>query len=129
MSKKNVSAAVVRTWARENMHLIPEAGHKCLGKDARGRIHPEVTKAFTKANKGKAYEPKVAEAATLTVPVVTLDKNGRRTTVKRTLTTAEARKALGQDVSRKGRIPMGDLSDALSQAEAALHADQFTKDA
>lgn len=125
MSKKNVSAAAVRSWARENINLIPEDARKCLGETARGRLHPEVTKAFAKANKGKAYEAKVAEAPTLTVPVVTLDSRGRKTTVKRTLTTAEARTALGQPTNRKGRIPLNDLSDVLSQAEAAKVADTF----
>lgn len=125
MSKKNVSAAAVRSWARENIDLIPEAARKCLGETARGRLHPEVVTAFSKANKGKAYEATVAEAPTLTVPVVTLDSRGRKTTVKRTLTTAQAREALGQETSRRGRIPLGDLSDVLSQAEAAKVADTF----
>lgn len=125
MSKKNVSAAVVREWARQNIDLIPEAARAGLGENARGRLHPEIRTAFAKANKGKAYEPKVAESPTLTVPVTTLDKAGRKTTVKRTLTTAEARTALGQPTSKRGRIPMGVLSEALSAVEAEKVADTF----
>lgn len=128
MSKKNVSAATVRAWARENVALIPEGARAGLGENARGRLHPEIQKAFAKANKGKGYEPKVAESQTLTVPVTTLDKNGRKTTVKRTITTAEARVALGQPTSTRGRIPMNTLADVLSQAEATSVADQFSKD-
>lgn len=126
MSKSLVSAATVRAWARENVDLIPEGARAGLGENARGRLHPEIRAAFTKAHKGrKAYEPKVAEAQTLTVPVTTLDKAGRKTTVKRTLTTSEAREAMGQSTSQRGRIAMGVLSDVLSQAEAAKVADTF----
>lgn len=125
MSKKNVSAAAVREWARANVNLIPEGARAGLGENARGRLHPEIRAAFSKHNKGKTYEPKVAESPTLVVPVTTLDKAGRKTTVKRTLTTAEARVALGQPTSKRGRIPMGDLSEALSAVEAAKVADTF----
>lgn len=125
MSKKNVSAAAVRSWARENIDLIPEGSRACLGATARGRLHPDVTKAFAKANKGKGYEPKVAEAPTMVVPVTTLDKNGRKTTVKRTLTTAQAREALGQPTSKRGRIPVGLVSEALSAVEASKVAADF----
>lgn len=123
MSKKNVSAATVRAWARENISLIPEGARACLGDTARGRLHPEVTEAFAKANRGKTYEPRVAEANTVTVPVVTLDSRGRKTTVKRTLTTAEARQVLGGPA--KGRLSHANLSDVLSQREADAHADTF----
>lgn len=127
-SIKNVSAATVRAWARENEALIPESARAGLGATARGRLHPEIRAAYKKAHKGrKAYEPKVAEVQTLTVPVVGLDKNGRKVTKKVEITTAEARIALGQPTSTRGRLPMGTLSDVLSQAEAAKVADTFTK--
>lgn len=128
MSKKNVSASIVRAWGRENIDSVPEAARKCLGENARGRLHPDLTAAYSKANKGKGYTPKVAEAQTVTVPVTGLDKAGRKTTRPVTMTTGEARTALGQPTDRKGRLPERDLSDVLSQVEAAKVADQFSAD-
>lgn len=131
-SKRNVPASEVRTWARENIALIPEVGHACLNPTARGRLHPAVRAAYDKANKGKTYTPKAAESPTFTVPVVVLDKAGRKTTIKRTITNIEARDALGQVTRegdkvtlRKGKMPMGLLSEALSAAYANEVADQF----
>lgn len=132
MSRKNVSAATVRAWARENVSLIPEGARAGLGENARGRLHPEIRAAYSKAHKGQTYEPKVAEAPTFTVPVTTLDKNGRKTTVKRVVTNAEARAALGQvttdgdkTLMQRGRMNHGLLALALSAAEADRLADSF----
>lgn len=124
-SRKNVSASVVRAWGRDNIEQVPVEARKCLGETARGRLNPALVDVFRKANKGLTYEAKVAEAPTITVPVTGLDKAGRKTTTKRTLTTAEARAALGQPSSRKGRIPLDTLSLALSAVEADKVADTF----
>lgn len=122
----NVSAAEVRAWGRENIANIPEAARACLGETARGRLHPEVTEAFRKAHKGrKGYTPKVAEGATVTVPVVTLDKAGRKRTEQRTLAVSEARKVLGHEAGKKGRLSKATLSEALSAVEAERFADTF----
>lgn len=126
MAKKNVSAAEVRAWGRENIANLPEAAHKCLGETARGRLHPDLVAAFTKASKGrKTYATGVAEAKTVTVPVTTLDKAGRKATRQVTMPTAEARAVLGHDASKRGPISKSDLSLALSAGEAAKVADSF----
>ena len=122
----NVSAAEVRAWGRENIASIPEGARACLGETARGRLHPEVTEAFRKAHKGrKGYTPKVAEGNTVTVPVTMLDKAGRKTTVKRTLATTEARRVLGHAEGKKGRLSKDTLSLALSAEVANEVADTF----
>lgn len=120
--RKNVSASEVRAWGREHLDV---SEHPSLSETARGKIGPAVIEAFHKANKGKVYEPKVAESATITVPVVMLDKAGRKTTRDMTLTTAEARDLLGRPRNQKGRLPRADLSLALSARVADEVADTF----
>lgn len=102
-ARKNVPAAAVRTWARE-------AG---LAVGARGILDPAIVKAFHKANKGKVYEPKVAEGRTVTVSVATTDSRGRNRTAKRTVSLTEARKVLGAE-GKRGRISTKRLAEALS---------------
>lgn len=126
-SKTLVSAAVVRAWGRANVDLIPEGARKGLGETARGRVHPDIRSAFEKANKGKAYvTASDAEKPTVTVPVTALDKAGRKMTRKVTLTTAEARVALGHEKGKRGRFSLDTLSLALSASEADAVADQFS---
>lgn len=103
-TRKNVTAATVRAWATEQG--LP------VGK--RGVIAPEIAKAFAKANRGKVYEPKVAEHRTVTVNVKTTDSRGRNRTAKRTLSLAEARKVLGAE-GKRGRISTARLAEALSE--------------
>lgn len=126
-SKRNVSASIVREW------LLSDAGQNALrnadvttvvGK--RGRHKPEQVAVFHKGNPRLRYETaSEAEKPTITVPVTTLDKAGRKRTEQRTLTTAEARAVLGHPAGKRGRFAKADLSDVLSQAEAAKVADQF----
>lgn len=103
-TRKNVPASVVRTWAAE----------QGIEVGSRGRLHPDVVKAFHKANKSKRYEPKVAEAPTVTVKVKTKDKNGRNRSKDVTVTTAEARKILGHEKGKRGRFSKAALAEALS---------------
>lgn len=119
MSRKNVSAAEVRAWAVENLSSIPEEGHKSVlgaagdGSKVRGRLHPEVIKAFHKANKGKVYETASdAEKPTVTVRITGKDKNGRNRPVTETLLTSEARALLGE-TGKKGRFNMTALTAAV----------------
>lgn len=120
-TRKNVPAATVRSWFSEAQpEGVPAPG-------SRGRLHPDTIAAFHKANPRMRYETGVAEAPTLTVPVETLDKAGRKRTKNVTLTTAEAREALGQPKNRRGRISRNDLSAALSAVEANKFAGDFTK--
>lgn len=124
--KRNVSAGEVRDWLRSEagQAALADAGVKAeVG--SRGKHNPEHLAVFHKHNKGKVYEPKVAEAATVTVPVVMLDKAGRKTTRDMTVTTAEARDLLGRPRDQKGRLPRADLSLALSARVAAEVADTF----
>jgi hypothetical protein len=132
-SRRNVPAATVREWAStpEGSKALTDAGAKFPGE--RGRLDPTTIAVFAKENPRLRYETGVAEAPTFTVPVVTLDKNGRKTTVKREVTNAEARAALGQVsknaqgkvVMQRGRMNHGLLSLALSAAEADRLADSF----
>lgn len=119
-TRKNVSAAVVRTWFAQNTPAdVPAPG-------SRGRLHSDTIAAFHKANPRMRYETApVAEKRTVTVPVTTLDKAGRKRTEKRTLTTDEARSALGHEKGKRGRFNLADLSDVLSQTEANKFADTF----
>jgi hypothetical protein len=128
MSKrKNVPASAVRDWSAtpEGTKALTEAGAKFPG--SRGRLDPTTLAVFHKENPRMRYETaSEAEKPHIVVPVVILDKSGRKTTVKRTLTTEAARAALGHEKGRRGRFNLSDLSDVLSQAEAALVADTFT---
>lgn len=119
-SKKNVPAKTVREWfATATPEGVPAPG-------SRGRLHPDTIAAFHKANPRMRYETaSVAEQATITVPVVSLDKAGRKRTEQRTITTTEARQMLGHPDGKRGRFNKADLSDVLSQVEANKFADQF----
>lgn len=124
-TRKNVSASTVRNWFAG---LAPEAREGIPTPGSRGRLHPNTVAAFHKANPRMRYETaSEAEKPTITVPVTGLDKAGRKTTRQVTLTTEAARSALGHPSGKRGRFNKGDLSDVLSQAEAAKVADQFTK--
>lgn len=125
---KNVPASEIRAWGRTQETF---KGQNWLNDGARGVIPESAREAFKKAHKGrKAYEPKVAEVATVEVPgVVMLDKAGRKTTRTVTITTPEARTLLGQPTSRKGRLSKTLLGEALSARNAAEVADQFSKSA
>lgn len=116
MSKaKNVSTSEVREWLSANGITV--------GK--RGRLTSEQVAAFHKGNKGKRYEAgSDADKPTITVPVKVTDRIGRATTKKVTLTTAEARKVLGQPTSRRGRFNKSALAEALSAQYAAAPSDE-----
>lgn len=119
-ARKNVPAAQVRSWFNE---AKPEG---VTAPGSRGRLHPSTIAAFHKANPRMRYETaSEAEKPTITVPVTTLDKAGRKRTKQVTLTTEAARAALGHPKGKRGRFAKSDLSDVLSQAEAAKVADQF----
>lgn len=106
-AKKNVSASVVREWAKAND----------LKVGARGRLNPDAVKAFHKANKGKVYvAASDAEKRTVTVKVQKVDSKGRKSMRPVTITTAEARKVLGHEPGKRGRISLEALSEALSKA-------------
>lgn len=125
-ARKNVPASTVREWATtdEGTKALTEAGAKFPG--SRGRLDPTTLAVFHKANPRLRYETaSEAEKPTITVPVTGLDKAGRKVTRKVTLTTEAARAALGHPKGKRGRFNMADLSDVLSQAEAAKVADQF----
>lgn len=126
MARKNVSASVVRDWSAtpEGTKALTEASAKFPG--SRGRLDQTTIAVFHKANPRLRYETaSEAEKPTITVPVVGLDKAGRKTTRKVTLTTEAARAALGHPKGKRGRFNLGDLSLALSAAEADAVADSF----
>lgn len=104
MATKQVPAATVREWARSNGMTV----------GTRGRLDPDVVKAFSKANKGKKYTPKVAEGATITVRVPFTDAKGRSNSKPVTLSTAEARALLGHPKGRRGRFDRNALITALA---------------
>lgn len=109
-SKKNVPAKAVREWfATATPEGVPAPG-------SRGRLHPETVKAFHKANPRLRYETGVAEKATITVKVQKVDSNGRKSMRPVTITTAEARAALGHAPGKRGRISKDALSAALSKS-------------
>lgn len=124
-TRKFVPAAEVRSWGRENIALVPESARAGLGETSRGRIHPELVKAFRKANPRKDYAAKVAEEATVTVPVTFLNKAGRKATRQQTITMSEARALIGAE-GKRGRLSLAELSLALSAAEADAVAKQFS---
>lgn len=127
-NRKNVSASEVRDWLRSEagQAALTEAGVK-TEVGTRGKHNPDHLAVFHAKNRGKVYEPKVAEAPTVEVPgVVTLDKAGRKRTVTETVTTAEARTLLGRPLDQRGRLPMGLLADALSAVKADAVAGDFS---
>lgn len=119
-ARKNVPASAVRAWfAEAQPEGVPTPG-------SRGRLHPDTIAAFHKANRGLRYETaSEAEKPTVTVPVTMVDKAGRKTTRKVTITTEAAREALGHPKGRKGRFNLADLSLALEAQHAAEVADTF----
>lgn len=125
-ARKNVPASTVRDWAKttEGSKALTAAGAKFPG--TRGRLDPTTIAVFHKENPRVRYETaSEAEKPTITVPVTMLDKAGRKTTRPVTVTTEEARAALGQPKGTRGRFSHANLSDALSQREAAKVADLF----
>jgi ribosomal protein S5 len=122
MARKPVSTAEVRTWGRANLALVDEAGHKCLGENARGRLHPAVVKAFRKAHPNRDYIEKAAESKTVSVRVPKTDKNGRVSLRSQTVTYDNAREvAILAGLANEGS--RGRLSDeALTVVGAALFA-------
>jgi hypothetical protein len=135
-SRRNIAASVIREWAKtdEGKAALIAADAKFPG--TRGRLDPTTRQVFQKEHPNLKYAEGVAEAPTFTIPVVTLNAKGLKTTVQRTVTNAEARAALGQvvekggkngnDIMTRGRMSRSRLSDVLSQAEADKVADQFT---
>jgi hypothetical protein len=125
-TRKNVPAASVRSWfaglSEAEQASMPTPG-------SRGRLHPDTIAAFHKANPRLRYETaSEAEKPTIEVKgVVALDKSGRKVTKTVTLTTEQARAALGHPAGKRGRFAKGDLALALSAANADAVADQFTK--
>lgn len=125
-TRKNVPASAVRDFARtpEGAAALEAAGAKFPG--SRGRLDPTTLDVFHKANPRLRYETaSEAEKPTITVPVTTLDKVGRKTTRQVTLTTEAARAALGHPEGRRGRFNRDLLAGVLSAVEAEKVADQF----
>lgn len=119
MARKNVSASTVREWFAG---LTPAQQDAIKAPGTRGRLHPDTLAAFHKANKGMRYETaSEAEKPTITVPVVMLDKAGRKTTREVTVTTEYARTLLGHTKGKRGRFDKGLLSLAL-EAERLTNA-------
>lgn len=116
MSKRNVAATVVRTWAKENMDKIDAAGQVCLGEGARGRLHPNVITAFNRSNKNARYGQGTPNPASLITETVVMENAaGRKYPKKVTLTTAEVKALTGH--TGRGRIP-----NAVKAQAAALKA-------
>lgn len=120
MARTEVSASTVRAWGRENVEQVPEGARAGLSETARGRIHPDLKAAYEKANKRFTYVTgSEAEKPTITVPVVMLDKAGRKTTRPVTVTTEYARTLLGHAPKTRGRFNKGDLALALEAERLA----------
>lgn len=120
-SRKFVSASTVREWFAG----LSEADQaEVVAPGSRGRLHPKTIAAFKAANKGLTYEPKVAEAKTVTVSYPALDKAGRKRTASVTMTLSEARALLGAE-GKRGRLSLDNLTDILAQQYAAEVSDQF----
>lgn len=125
-SRKNVPASTVREWSatEAGTKALTEASAKFPG--SRGRLDPTTLAVFHKANPRMRYETaSEAEKPTVTVPVTSLDKNGRKFTKQVTLTTEAARAALGHPKGKRGRFNKNDLSLALSAVEADAVASKF----
>lgn len=125
-TRKNVSASVVRTFLAtpEGVAALKAAGAPTPG--ARGRIHADSVAVFHKHNPRSQYETaSEAQKPTVEVPVTMLDKAGRKTTRKVTITTEAARAALGHPKGQRGRFALDTLSLALSAAEADKVAKSF----
>ena len=113
-SRKNVPASQVREWFTEaKPESVPAPG-------SRGRLHPDTIAAFHKANPRLRYETaSEAQKPTITVPVVMLDKAGRKTTKPVTVTTEHARNLLGHQDGKRGRFNKSTLSLALEAERLA----------
>lgn len=124
MSKRKVtevSPATVRAWGRENIDLVPEAGRKCLGDTARGRVHPAVAEAFAEHNPGQVMAEKVRDESTVTLDIPQTDKRGRNYSVKREVTIAQARELAGEVAGKRGALSATALSAAAqAYADAGL---------
>ena len=103
MAKKVVSASVVRAWAVENKKLISKEGKKCLTATARGRLHPDVIKAFNSAHSNMTHKVgtlKESKIISVKVPTVT---NGRKVHKTIKMTAKEVSALTGH--TGRGRIP------------------------
>jgi hypothetical protein len=125
-SKRNVPAATIREWARTDKGAAALKAADAKFPGSRGRIDPSTKQVFHKENPRLVYVEKVAEAPTFDVAVVTLNKAGLKTTVKRSITNAQARTLLGQvgenskgeAIMTRGRMNHNLLSLAASAVEA-----------
>jgi len=91
-STKIVPASTVRQWAVENLTKI-EGLPKDYQIGERGRLHPLVREAFTKANKGVRYDVGHKEAKTVKVTAVKTTESGRKVPVTKKVNISEARAA------------------------------------
>lgn len=107
MSKKTVTAAAIREWAKDNMSNISDEGHLSLtGSNGvvRGRLHPKVIEAYERNNKGHKYSPDAVDQSTLIrQTIVTVSKSGRKVPRTVTMTPAEVRSLTGTE-GKRGRI-------------------------
>lgn len=114
-ARKNVSASVVREWAKTEAgsKALTEAGAKFPG--SRGRLDPSTLGVFHKVNKGLRYETaSEAEKPTITVKVPTQNARGAHITKTMTVTTEYARTLLGHDKGKRGRFNRAALVEALA---------------
>lgn len=108
MSKKIVTAATVRTWAKSTDLSTVEglpAGHVIARQ---GRLHPSLVKAFNAAHKGKAEHVQGTKIPkTVKVTTVRVSEKGRKTPVTKNVVVSEARAAAlaaGVQVGKRGRV-------------------------
>ena len=133
---KNTKATVVgpkavRAWARENEATVRALTVKVVRKGVedvkpvnlasifggpqgtgRGRVSPEVVRAFEQANPGTRYAEK-SEAKSITLP--TFDKRGRKTGRSKDVPLAVFRELSGQAKGRPSAASIAKAGQALSE--------------
>lgn len=120
-STKNVTASVVREWAKSTdlskIEGLPEG--YTLGE--RGRLHPAIRAEFAKANKGVRYEVGYNEPKTVQIKTFKTNAKGGKTPLSKKVVVSEVRaeaNRLGVPVGERG-LPQRSVLEAFARGDLA----------
>jgi hypothetical protein len=120
-SKKNVTASVVRAWAKGVDLSKIEGLPKDYSVGERGRLHPAIRAEFEKSNRGVRYEVGYAEPKTVKVKTFKTNAKGGKTPLSKTVVISEVREAAREAGVRVGErgMPQRSVLEAFARGDLA----------